>query len=122
MSTGPDGVAPGPVSVSVSVTLSVDRGPGDVAEQDLLLPAGACVRDALLAAGVGAPGAAEAPDVGIWGRAAELDTPLRPGDRIELYRPLRVDPKIARRERFRRQGARATGLFAKQRAGGKSGY
>ena len=118
MSTGADAAVPGPLSV----TLSVDRGPGDVAEQDLRLPAGACVQDALVAAGMTAPETAEGPDVGIWGRAAALNTPLRAGDRIELYRPLRVDPKIARRERFRRQGARATGLFAKQRAGGKSGY
>jgi putative ubiquitin-RnfH superfamily antitoxin RatB of RatAB toxin-antitoxin module len=118
MSTVPDGVA----LVPLSVTLSVDRGPGDVAEQALLLPAGACVRDALVAAGMTAPETAEGPDVGIWGRASSLDMPLQPGDRIELYRPLRVDPKIARRERFRSQGARATGLFAKQREGGKSGY
>ncbi len=43
-------------------------------------------------------------------------------DRLEIYRPLTVDPKVARRERFSRQGARTTGLFARRRAGGKSGY
>jgi sulfur carrier protein len=41
---------------------------------------------------------------------------------VELYRPLKVDPKLARRERFNRQGAGTTGLFAKRRAGAKSGY
>jgi hypothetical protein len=39
-----------------------------------------------------------------------------------VYRALKVDPKVARRERFARQGARTTGLFARQRPGGKSGY
>jgi putative ubiquitin-RnfH superfamily antitoxin RatB of RatAB toxin-antitoxin module len=42
---------------------------------------------------------------------------LRDLDRIELYRPLKVDPKVARRERFQRQGARAAGLFARKRRG-----
>lgn len=49
----------------------------------------------------------------IWGRAASPAQVLREGDRVELLRPLRVDPKVARRERFRRQGARAAGLFAR---------
>ena len=54
---------------------------------------------------------------GVWGRKAGWDTVLRPGDRLELYRLLKVDPKVARRERFSRQGARRAGLFAKQRPG-----
>lgn len=52
---------------------------------------------------------------GIWNRACGWDTPLRDGDRVELYRPLRVDPKVARRERFQKQGARSAGLFAARR-------
>lgn len=60
--------------------------------------------------------------VGVWGRKAELEQVLRNHDRVELYRPLRVDPKVARRERFARQGVRTTGLFAKRRAGSKPGY
>ncbi|MGH8819682.1 MAG: RnfH family protein, partial [Rhodoferax sp.] len=31
-------------------------------------------------------------------------------------------PKVARRERFRKQGARTAGLFAKKRPGAKPGY
>ncbi len=38
-------------------------------------------------------------DVGIWNRAARLETVVREGDRIEVYRPLTVDPKEARRIR-----------------------
>ena len=60
--------------------------------------------------------------VGIWGRLVDLRQPLRDQDRVEVYRPLRVDPKVARRERFVSQGARAAGLFAKKRAGAKAGY
>ena len=59
---------------------------------------------------------------GIWGRAAMPAQVLENGDRVELYRALRVDPKVARRERFKGQGSRGAGLFAKRRAGGKAGY
>jgi putative ubiquitin-RnfH superfamily antitoxin RatB of RatAB toxin-antitoxin module len=58
----------------------------------------------------------------IWGRKAALEQGLREGDRLEWLRPLRVDPKLARRERFQKQGARTTGLFARRRAGAKAGY
>ncbi|MBX6392335.1 MAG: RnfH family protein [Burkholderiales bacterium] len=37
--------------------------------------------------------------VGVYARLVTLDTPLRDGDRVEIYRPLRVDPKEARRMR-----------------------
>jgi putative ubiquitin-RnfH superfamily antitoxin RatB of RatAB toxin-antitoxin module len=60
--------------------------------------------------------------VGIWGRKAPLDQLLRNQDRVEIYRPLRVDPKVARRARFVKQGARTAGLFVKKRAGSKAGY
>lgn len=59
---------------------------------------------------------------GVWGRKLPPQHQLRDGDRVEVYRPLKVDPKMARRERFTRQGARGTGLFSKRRAGAKSGY
>jgi putative ubiquitin-RnfH superfamily antitoxin RatB of RatAB toxin-antitoxin module len=59
---------------------------------------------------------------GVWGKPVDWDRVLVEGDRLELCRPLSVDPKVARRERFQRQGARATGLFARRREGGKAGY
>lgn len=59
---------------------------------------------------------------GIWGRKQETSAPLREGDRIEVYRSLRVDPKVARRERFVGQGSRGAGLFSKKRPGAKAGY
>lgn len=66
--------------------------------------------------------AIDALQTGIWGRKQPPTQVLRDGDRVELYRALKVDPKVARRERFSRQGARTTGLFSRRRAGAKSGY
>jgi len=36
---------------------------------------------------------------GIWGREVGRDTVLKDGDRVEIYRPLKRDPREARRER-----------------------
>ena len=44
--------------------------------------------------------------IGIWGRVRPLDTRLRERDRIEVYRPLTVDPKEARRQRYANRGER----------------
>jgi putative ubiquitin-RnfH superfamily antitoxin RatB of RatAB toxin-antitoxin module len=69
------------------------------------LPAGATVRDALCSREIGKlppeAGRLGAP-VGIWGRVATLDTPLRDRDRVEIYRPLQADAKALRRQRARR--------------------
>ena len=90
-----------------------------VREWPVALPAGATVLRALLASGL----PREFPQfelrsapVGVWGRKATLNRTLRERDRVEVYRPLKVDPKVARRERFRKQGARGTGLFAPRKA------
>ena len=37
--------------------------------------------------------------VGIFGKLKTMDTVLREGDRIEIYRPLQADPKETRRRR-----------------------
>ena len=60
--------------------------------------------------------------VGIWNLKVARDALLREGDRVEFYRELRVDPKVARRERFVGQGSRGTGLFSRRRPGAKPGY
>lgn len=36
--------------------------------------------------------------VGIWGKLVDRDHIVRDGDRIELYRPLQIDPREARRQ------------------------
>lgn len=48
-------------------------------------------------------------DAGVWNHRRPLGAPVRDGDRIEVYRPLTVEPKEARRIRAevrRRRGAR----------------
>lgn len=37
--------------------------------------------------------------VGIFGKLTKLDQPLRPKDRVEIYRPLIADPKEVRKQR-----------------------
>lgn len=34
----------------------------------------------------------------IWGKPVSPDTPLKEGDRVEILRPLRIDPREARRQ------------------------
>ena len=61
-------------------------------------------------------------ELAIWGRKVAASQALQPHDRLELLRPLLVDPKVARRERFAHQGAKKAGLFKTRRSGGKAGY
>jgi uncharacterized protein len=62
---------------------------------------GATVREAIEAAQicVRRPELKDAVDPGIWGRRCSLDQLLADGDRVELYRPLTIDPKEGRRAR-----------------------
>jgi putative ubiquitin-RnfH superfamily antitoxin RatB of RatAB toxin-antitoxin module len=110
----------------IEITLSCSPAPREVFEQVLRLAPAATVNDAVLASGLGQRFPAldwrHAMTPGIWGRMVEWDQALKDGDRLELCRSLTVDPKVARRERFQRQGARGTGLFANRRKGGKAGY
>jgi putative ubiquitin-RnfH superfamily antitoxin RatB of RatAB toxin-antitoxin module len=109
----------------VRLTVVYSPGPRQVREWTLELPDGATVLQALEAAGVAREFPLlelDAAAVGVWGRRVDRGALLHEGDRVEIYRPLQVDPKVARRERFRAQGARATGLFAKKRPGAKPGY
>jgi uncharacterized protein len=39
--------------------------------------------------------------VGIFGTQVTLDTVVKAGDRVEIYRPLMIDPKEKRRQRAR---------------------
>lgn len=75
----------------------------DTAQQILCaleVPAGATVADAIAASGILAqlPGFVSA-GIGIFGCRVDAQTRLRDGDRVELYRRLTIDPKLARRKR-----------------------
>lgn len=65
------------------------------------LEAGATVADAIAASGLEREFAIDATAlaVGIWSKPVPRETRLNEGDRVELYRPLKIDPKEARRRR-----------------------
>ncbi len=67
------------------------------------LPAGATVADAVARSGLVARYGIDRAALGfaIFGRRVRADAPLADGDRVELTRPLVVDPKAARGERAR---------------------
>lgn len=79
--------------------------PDAVFEATFELPDGATVADAIERSGIRGkrPEVVICADrVGVFARKAAFDTPLRDGDRVEIYRPLRIDPKEARRQRARK--------------------
>ena len=98
-----------------------DRGPGGPAEatdtiavevvyarperQELVavrLASGSDVAAAIAASGIAEAfphDDLDACDTGIWGRVVPRSARLRNGDRVELYRPLFMDPREARRRR-----------------------
>jgi len=65
------------------------------------LPRGSTVADAIVASNVAGECAIDpsALLVGIWSKIVAGDTPVQEGDRVELIRPLKIDPKEARRKR-----------------------
>ncbi len=94
-------------TVRVSVAYSPQARVVD--ETELRLPAGATLADAIRASGM----LERHPELdlaqakfGIWGRVQAPQTVLRERDRVEVYRPLQVDPKEARRLRYRKLGKR----------------
>lgn len=67
---------------------------------ELDLPPNSTVQDAIAASGLPLdPRALQPGCVGVWGRQVGTETRLRDQDRVELYRPLVVDPKNLRRAR-----------------------
>lgn len=85
---------------TVRVTVVCTR-PGEATLVEVMLGAGATVRDAIAAAGL-VPAqdlVRDAPAVGVFGQRRSLDAPVANGDRVEIYRPLTIDPKEARRRR-----------------------
>ena len=68
----------------------------------LALAAGATVADAIAAIDLGDDAALVDPQrLGIFGKRVPPGQALRDGDRVEIYRPLVLDPKEALRRRAR---------------------
>ena len=99
-------------SAELHIEVAVGLAPGQVWCKALAVDAGCTVAQALALAGVWQLDGMPTPDeawpqgwsVGVWGRKEALGHALREGDRVELVRGLRVDPKEARRVRYRAQG------------------
>ena len=91
-------------AASLNVGVAYSPGAGVVDEVTLQLASGATVADALRESGL----AQRHPEldlaaaaVGIWGALCRHEDLLRDRDRVEVYRPLQVDPMEARRRRQR---------------------
>ena len=116
----------------IQVLCAFSPQPRQVVSIKLSLPLGSTVQDALcmlpfssewLANSQHFSSAQNMPSKqGIWGRLVNVDHLLKDGDRLEIYRSLQVDPKLARKQRFKRQGKGRTGLFARRRKGAVAGY
>jgi putative ubiquitin-RnfH superfamily antitoxin RatB of RatAB toxin-antitoxin module len=75
--------------------------PGEARWVALSLPAGATVLDAVRASGLPHHGL-----FGVFGKRVDAGRRLADGDRVEIYRPLAMDPKEARRLRARGRARR----------------
>jgi len=71
----------------------------------LRVPAGSTVAQVIAASGVERECGidANALSVGVWSKVVSRDACVREGDRVEIFRPLRIDPKEARRLRAQRR-------------------
>lgn len=105
-------MAPAEAGMTLHVEVALGLAPRRVHLVRLSLPAGSTVRDALFAADIWSLDdsltlqAIESGEwtVGVWGRKERPGHILRDQDRVELVRQLKVDPKEARRVRYRAQG------------------
>jgi putative ubiquitin-RnfH superfamily antitoxin RatB of RatAB toxin-antitoxin module len=117
----------------IQVTLCWSLAPRHVEQIHLQVPAGSTVQDVLergvahclqsqVASDPTSLSSLQFQQPGIWGKKVPWTQLVKADDRIELYRPLQVDPKVARRQRFKRQGKGRTGLFANRKSGSAAGY
>ena len=112
----------------LTVAVSFSPKPRIVQQLELQVAPGSSIKDLLqtlvthadwqVAAVAGLDGKLK---LSIWNRKAKLSDVLD-GDQCSLCRGLLVDPMVARRTRFQKQGARTAGLFSKRRPGAKPGY
>jgi putative ubiquitin-RnfH superfamily antitoxin RatB of RatAB toxin-antitoxin module len=89
----------------LAVQVCYSPAPRQVELVELRLPTGSTVADAVQASGLLERHslAPEAIAAGIWGRRQPLSQRLGEGDRVEIYRALALDPKVARRLRDKSQ-------------------
>ena len=109
----PDDASGGRSRLRVSVAYSPRARVVD--EVEVELPEGSKVADALSASGLAERYpwlVLETVAIGVWGSFCAASDLLRDRDRVEVYRPLLVDPKEARRLRYREGRAKGGGKGA----------
>jgi putative ubiquitin-RnfH superfamily antitoxin RatB of RatAB toxin-antitoxin module len=105
-------LAPRPRAGSAMRVSVVYCAPDAVWSREIEIPAGTTLRGAIECSGVLAAYPAlriEPLAAGIFGHVRDPDTLLHDGNRVEVYRGLRVDPKEARRHRAALRRRRAEG-------------
>ena len=98
-----------PAAGLMAVEVAWSASPQQTGHATVQLQHGSTALDALRASGVADELGADLLDtltLALWGRVITPATVLQPHDRLELLRPLLVDPKEARRLRYRRDGIR----------------
>lgn len=90
----------------MKVCVCYAASPEEQIELPVVVCEGASVQEALLQSGI----LARYPEIhlencalGIYSKRTTLDAKLKSGDRIEIYRPLSIDPKDARRARAKKR-------------------
>lgn len=89
----------GDSTILITVVASMN---GHLWKRQLSLPAGTTIAQSILASGYLTDfptNTLESISAGIFGKHYPNHQPLQDHDRVEIYAPLRVDPKIARRRR-----------------------
>ncbi|CAG2127235.1 hypothetical protein LMG31506_00396 [Cupriavidus yeoncheonensis] len=102
----PTDAAPGMVRISVCYAR-----PDSVFLKELEVPEGTTIAAAIIGSGLQQACPEVDPStmrVGIYGKLKTPDTLVRAGDRVEVYRPLTADPKLARRRRVQKTRASGT--------------
>lgn len=90
-------------AAQILIELVFSPATGETRCLSLRMPAGSTVAAALrLARARPEDAVPDGQTVGIFGQPVAETTVLRAGDRLELYRPLLIDPKDARRHRAAR--------------------
>lgn len=90
------------MATDITYTLTWSPSDASIIARKLTITNNSTIADALMQAhaqGLELPADWQTAKVGIYGKLKPRDTVLREGDRIELYRALKADPKEARRLR-----------------------
>ena len=106
------------VMATIEVTVAYSPAPRQLHVVELTMPVGSTAAIAISQSGL----LARHPTidltlqkVGVWGHLCTLDQTLRDQDRVEIYRPLLVDPKEARRQRYQRDKIKPTATSSRRR-------